>query len=142
MSFELGNVKNIDEKIKRILKDYKNIAVVGLSPKEDRPSHVVAKYLKSQGYRIIPVNPNADEILGEKCYPDLSSLPSPIDVVDIFRRPEDVLPIVDEAIKIKAKVIWMQEGIINEEAAEKAGKAGLEVVMDHCMLKEHKRFLP
>lgn len=130
-----------DERIKKILKDCKTIAVIGLSPKEDRPSHVVAKYLKSQGYRIIPVNPNADEILGEKCYPDLSAVPYPIDVVDIFRRPEDVPPIVDEAIKIKAKVIWMQEGIINEEAAEKAGKAGLEVVMDHCMLKEHKRLV-
>lgn len=133
---------DMDEKIKKILKDCKNIAVVGLSPKEDRPSHIVATFLKSQGYRIIPVNPNADEILGEKCYPTLSAVPYPIDVVDIFRRPEDIPPIVDEAIKIKARVIWMQEGIINEEAAEKAKKAGIEVIMDYCMLKEHKRLLP
>lgn len=131
----------IDERIKKILKDCKNIAVVGLSPKEDRPSHVVAKYLKSQGYRIIPVNPNADEVLGEKCYPDLSSIPYLIDVVDIFRRSEDVPPIVDEAIKIKAKVIWMQEGIINKEAADRARQKSIEVIMDRCMLKEHKRLI-
>lgn len=132
---------NMDEKIKRILKDSKNIAVVGLSPKEDRPSHIVAKYLKSQGYRIIPVNPMTDEVLSEKCYPSLSDVPYSIDVVDIFRRSEDVPPIIDEAIKIKARVVWMQEGIINEEAAERAGKAGLEVIMDRCMLKEYKRLL-
>lgn len=127
--------------IERILKEYKTIAVVGLSPREDRPSHNVAKYLKSQGFRIIPVNPNATEIFGERCYPDLKSIPAKVDIVDIFRRSEDVPPIVDEAIAIGAKVVWMQEGIINNEAAEKARKAGLEVVMDRCMLKEHKRMV-
>lgn len=123
--------------IEKILKGYKTIAVVGLSPKEDRPSHNVAKYLRSQGYRIIPVNPNAKEVLGEISYPDLKSILEKVDIVDIFRRSEDVLPIVDEAIAIGAKVVWMQEGIINNEAAERARKAGLEVVMDRCMLKEH-----
>lgn len=127
----------MDEKIKELL-NYRNIAVVGLSPKEDRPSYVVARYLQSHGYKITPVNPRADEILGEKCYPNLSAIPHPIDVVDIFRRSEDIPPIVEEAIKIKAKVIWMQEGIINEAAAEKARQAGLEVIMDKCMLKEHR----
>jgi predicted CoA-binding protein len=131
---------DIDEKIKELL-NYKNIAVVGLSPKEDRPSYVVAKYLQSHGYKIIPVNPRGDEILGEKCYPNLSAIPHPIDVVDIFRRPEDIPPIVEEAIKIKAKVIWMQEGIINEAAAEKARQAGLDVIMNKCMLKEHRRVI-
>lgn len=127
----------IEKKIEETLKGYKTIAVIGLSPKEDRPSHNVAKYLKSQGYKIIPVNPNASEVLGEKSYPDLKSIPDKVDIVDIFRRPEDVPPVVDEAINIGARVVWMQEGIINEEAAEKARKAGLEVIMDRCMLKEH-----
>ncbi|MBI5181756.1 MAG: CoA-binding protein [Nitrospirae bacterium] len=130
----------MDEKIKDLL-NYRSIAVVGLSPKEDRPSYMVARYLQSYGYKITPVNPKANEILGERCYPNLSAIPYPIDVVDIFRRPEDIPPIVDEAIKIKAKVIWMQEGIINEAAAEKAKQAGIEVVMDKCMLKEHKRVI-
>ncbi len=125
--------------IKRILTEFKTIAVVGLSPKTDRPSYRVASYLKSKGYRIIPVNPNATEILGERCYPDLSSIPERVEVVDIFRRSEDVPPIVDEAIKIGARAIWMQEGIVNEEAAKKAEKAGLLVVMDKCMFKEHAR---
>lgn len=128
--------------IEKILKGYKTIAVVGLSPKEDRPSHNVAKYLKSQGYRIIPVNPNATEIFGEKCYPDLKSISEKVDIVDIFRRSEDVPSIVDEAISIGARVVWMQEGIINNEAADRARKAGLEVIMDRCMLKEHKRLTP
>lgn len=130
-----------DKDIKRILKDYKTIAVVGLSPKEDRPSHNVAKYLKSKGYRIIPVNPNANEVLGEVSYPDLKLIPENVDIVDIFRRSEDVPPVVDEAIAIGAKVVWMQEGIINNEAAERARKAGIEVIMDRCMLKEHMRLM-
>lgn len=120
----------------KILQQFRTIAVVGLSPKPDRPSHRVARYLKEQGYKIIPVNPRANEILGERCYPDLRSIPEPVEVVDIFRRPEDVLPIVEEAIQIGAKAIWMQEGIVNEEAAALARKAGLLVVMDRCMLKE------
>lgn len=125
--------------VKKILSEFKTIAVVGLSPKTDRPSYRVASYLKSKGYRIIPVNPNATEILGERCYPNLLSIPDRIEVVDIFRRSEDVPPIVDEAIKIGAKAIWMQEGIINKEAARKAEEAGLLVVMDKCMYKEHSR---
>ena len=127
------------DEIKKILTESKTIAVVGLSPKEDRPSYRVATYLKSQGYRIIPVNPNAQEILGEKSYPDLRSIPGKIDVVDIFRKSEDVPPIVDEAIQAGAKAVWMQEDIVNEPAAQKARSAGLLVVMDRCMLKEHRK---
>jgi predicted CoA-binding protein len=129
------------DNVRRILTEFKTIAVVGLSPKTDRPSYRVASYLKSKGYKIIPVNPNATEILGEKCYPDLSSIPEKVEVVDIFRRSEDVPPIVDEAIKIGARAIWMQEGIVNNEAARKAEGAGLIVVMDKCMYKEHARLI-
>lgn len=121
----------------KILNSSRVIAVVGLSPKPDRPSYRVASYLKEQGYRIIPVNPEAKEILGETCYPALTVIPEPVDVVDIFRHSEEVPTIVEEAIKIRAKAIWMQEGIINEQAALRASKAGLLVVMDKCMLKEH-----
>ena len=99
----------------------------------------MAGYLKGQGYRIIPVNPTIQDVNGEKCYPDLSSIPEKVDVVDIFRKPADVLPVVEEAIRIGAKAVWMQEGIVNEEAAGKAREAGLQVVMDKCMLKEHSR---
>ena len=133
----------IEEEIKKILSDFKSIAVVGISPKEDRPSYLVASYLKSKGYRIIPVRPDGDEILGEKVYHRLTEIPEGIgvDVVDIFRRSEDVPPIVDEAIRRGAKVVWMQEGVLHKEAAEKAEKAGLKVVMDRCMKKEHQRLL-
>ena len=120
-----------------ILNASRVVAVVGLSPKPGRPSYRVASYLKENGYKIIPVNPGIGEILGETSYPDLSSIPEPVDVVDIFRRPEEVLAIVEEAIEIGAKVVWMQEGVINEEAAARAREAGLLVVMDRCMLKEH-----
>lgn len=123
----------------KILTEYRNIAVVGLSPNPERPSHQIASYLAGQGYNIIPVNPNAQQILGRTSYPDLSSIPELVEVVDIFRRPEEVMPIVEEAIKVGAKAIWMQEGIINEEAAARARKAGLMVVMDKCMRKEHRR---
>ncbi|NQT73348.1 MAG: CoA-binding protein [Chloroflexi bacterium] len=122
-----------------ILSVSETIAVVGLSPKTNRPSHEVAEYLKLQGYKIIPVNPRATEILGEKSYPDLISIPLKVDLVDIFRRSEDVPPIIDEAIKIGAKAVWMQEGIISEEAAARARNAGLLVVMDKCTLKVHER---
>jgi hypothetical protein len=115
------------------------VAVVGLSSKTDRPSYEVASYLKEQGYKIIPVNPMEKEILGEICYPDLASIPEPVDVVDIFRRSEEVLLIVEEAIKIGAKAVWMQEGVVNGEAAARAREAGLLVIMDECMLKEHQR---
>ena len=122
-----------------ILNSSRVVAVVGLSPKPDRPSYRVANYLKEQGYKIIPVNPSAREILGEACYPDLISILEPVDVVDIFRRSEDVPGIVEEAIKIGAKAVWMQEEVINEEAAERARDAGLAVVMDKCMFKEHQK---
>lgn len=114
------------------------VAVVGLSPNPDRPSHRVASYLEKQGFKIIPVNPKAKEILGKVCYPNLSSIPEPVDMVDIFRHSEEVINIVGEAIKIGAKAIWMQEGVINEEAANQAKEAGLLVVMDKCVLKEHQ----
>jgi hypothetical protein len=132
-----------DQGIKDILCNFKTVAVVGISPKEDRPSYVVASYLKSKGYRIIPVRPDGDEILGEKVYHSLSEIPKEIEaeVVDIFRRSEDVPPVVEEAIQRGAKAIWMQEGVIHKEAGEKAEKAGLKVVMDRCMKKEHQRLL-
>jgi uncharacterized protein len=122
-----------------ILKDYRVIAMVGLSPDPNRPSHQVATYLINHGYTVIPVNPDAQKILGTRSYPDMTSIPEHIEIVDIFRRSEEVMPVVDEAIKIGAKVVWMQEGVINEEAASKARDAGLMVVMDRCMFKEHKR---
>lgn len=125
--------------LRRILAEYKTIAVVGLSDKWHRPSNFAAKYLKDHGYKIIPVNPGQKEILGEKCYPSLLDIPEKVDVVDIFRKPEDVPPIVEDAIKIGAKVIWMQIGVINEEAAKRAREAGLEVVMNRCMKIEHAR---
>jgi len=129
-------MRKIEEEI---LNSSRVVAVVGLSAKPDRPSHRVSDYLKAQGYRIIPVNPAESEILGELCYPDLASVPESVDVVDIFRRSEEVLPIVKEAIKIGAKAVWIQEGVINEEAAARAREAGLMVVMDKCMLKEHQK---
>jgi predicted CoA-binding protein len=122
-----------------ILNHFRTVAVVGLSPDPGRPSHRVASYLARQGYEVIPVNPHARQILGKPSYPDLSSIPEVVEVVDIFRRSEEVMPVVDEAIKIGAKAVWMQEGVINEEAASKARDAGLLVVMDKCMYKEHRR---
>ena len=127
------------DEIEKIIKESKNVAVVGLSNKLGRPSLTVASYLKGQGYRIIPVNPAIQEVGGDKCYPDLASVPDKIDIVDVFRKSDEVLPVVDAAIKIGAKAIWMQEGVVNEEAANKAREAGLMVVMDKCMLKEHAR---
>jgi len=138
---EKMSTRHVSEE-EEILKTSKHVAVVGLSPKSDRPSFRVAAYLKEQGYRIIPVNPQEREVLGELSYPDLDSIPGPVDVVDIFRRSELVPPIVEEAIKIGAKAVWMQEGVINEDAAERAREAGLKVVMDRCMLKEHKKLAP
>jgi uncharacterized protein len=124
---------------KEILDSCHIVAIVGLSPDKARASHHVGEYLKLSGYQIIPVNPSEKTILGETCYPDLTSIKGKVDVVDIFRRSESVSSIVDEAIKISAKAVWMQEGVINEEAAQKAKKAGLKVVMNKCMLKEHVR---
>lgn len=127
------------DEIAEILKTAKTIAVVGLSPKPERPSHGVTAYMQTQGYKIIPVNPGHAEILGEKAYKSLLDVPGPIDIVDIFREPAAVPEIVDHAIQKKAKVIWMQEGIVHNEAAEKARKAGLKVVMNKCIYKEHSR---
>ena len=125
--------------IEDILTRSKVIAVVGLSDREDRPSHGVARYLQSQGYRIIPVNPRLEgPVLGEKPYPDLGSVPEHIDLVDIFRRAVDVPPVVESAIEAGASAVWMQLGIVNEEAAERAREAGLDVVMDHCTSIEHR----
>lgn len=132
---------NNDDALKEILLSAKTIASVGLSSNQEKESYGVASYLKEQGYRVIPVNPTATEILGEKAYPDLQSVPEKIDVVQVFRKPEDVPPVVDDAIKAGAKVIWMQEGIVNEEAAQKARDAGLQVVMDACMRASHKRLI-
>ncbi len=127
--------------IRDLLRDSHTIAVVGLSSKKFRPSHGVAEYMQKEGYRIIPVNPNETEVLGEKSYARIEDIPEHIDIVDIFRRPEFVGPLVDSAIQIGAGVIWMQEGVVHEEAAQKARAAGLAVVMDRCILKEHMRLL-
>ncbi|MFC1937311.1 CoA-binding protein [Chloroflexota bacterium] len=125
----------------KLLKAYRNIAIVGASTNPARPSHQVARYLAEHGYHIIPVNPNEREIDGQKSYPNLSSIPEPVEMVDIFRRPEEVMPIVDEAINIGAKAVWMQLGIVNEEAAARARDAGLIVVMDKCMHNEHQQMM-
>jgi predicted CoA-binding protein len=125
--------------ITELLKTAKTIAVVGLSSSPLRPSYGVAAYLQTHGYRIIPVNPTIKGALGEKAYPSLRDVPEKIDIVDIFRRPENVPPVVDDAIAIGAPAIWMQETVIHEEAAEKARQAGIFVLMDLCILKEHRR---
>lgn len=126
------------EDVERILTTSKIIAVVGLSDKPDRDSHQIAGYLQQAGYRIIPVNPRIAEALGEKAYPSLRDIPERVDVVQIFRRSQDVPPIVDEAVAIGAKVIWMQSGIVHEEAAARAEAAGVTVVMDACMRSAHR----
>ena len=126
---------------KDILTRYRTIAVVGLSADPERASHRVARYLKEQGYTIVPVNPREKEILGERSYPDLCSVPEEIDVVDIFRQPRTVPRVVAQAIYVSAKAVWMQEGIVHEAAAARARRAGMAVVMDRCMMKEHKRMM-
>ena len=130
-----------EEAIRDTLSGSKTVAIVGISPKPDRPSYIVAAYLQSKGYRIIPVRPDGEEILGEKVYHSLTEIPEEIevDIVDIFRKPEDIPPVVEETIRRGAKVVWMQEGIAHPEAAGKAEKAGLKVVMDRCIKKEHQR---
>ena len=127
-----------DKKIQEIL-SYKNVAVVGMSKNSEKAAHYVPKYLSNNGFNIIPVNPTTNEILEKKCYPDVSQIDSEIDIVDVFRPSDQVLPIVKEAIKKKPKVIWLQEGIHNEEAEELARKAGITVVFNRCMLAEHQR---
>lgn len=126
-------------RIAEILQSARVIAVVGLSSKRYRPSYGVTEYMQRSGYRIIPVNPQETEVLGEKCYPDLDSVPEAVDIVDIFRRSEFVPDIVEAAIRKGAKAIWMQEDVVHEDAARRAEAAGLDVVMDRCILKEHRR---
>ncbi len=128
-----------DDQFREIYKKYHTIASVGLSSKADRPSLGVDSFLQSKGYRIIPVNPNETEVLGEKAYPDLDSVPDKIDVVQVFRRPEFAPAIVDAAIRKGAKVVWMQDGAGNPEAAKKAEAAGLTAVVDDCMYREYIR---
>jgi uncharacterized protein len=122
-----------------ILRKYKTIAVVGLSPNRMRPSHGVSQYMQSQGYRIIPVNPGHQEILGEKSYRRLEDIPEPVEIVNVFRRSEEVGPVIDSALAINARCIWLQEGIRHEEGAEKARAAGVDFIQDRCILKEHAR---
>ncbi len=130
-----------DEQLKKLLTDSKTIAVVGASPKPWRDSGSIAEYLKGKGYTVYPVNPQYQEVLGMKCYPDLASIPATIDIVDIFRNPDDVEPIIDEAISTGAKAVWMQLGVVNERAAAKAERAGLAVVMDRCIAVEHRALM-
>ncbi len=136
-----GSQPRAADPITQILRSARSIAVVGLSSKRFRPSYGVAEYLQSAGYRVIPVNPNEREVLGEKSYPRLEEVPVKVDIVDIFRRSEQVPEVVEGAIRIGATAVWMQEGVIHSQAAERARQAGLVVIMDTCILKEHiKRF--
>ena len=128
-----------EEQTAVILRSAKTIAVIGLSPNTARPSHGVSRYMQSCGYRIVPVRPGCSEILGEKCWPSLSDIPFDVDIVDVFRRPEHVPPVVEDAIAAGAGTVWMQLGIVNEEAAGQARAAGLEVVMDRCTKVDHMR---
>jgi predicted CoA-binding protein len=130
---------NSTETIERILDECRSIAVVGLSSDPNRPSHGVASYMRRHGYRVIPVNPNETEVLGEQAYPALADVPEEIDLVDIFRRSDEAGKAVDEAIAVGAKAVWLQEGVIDQAAAQRALDAGLLVVMDRCWLKEHMR---
>ena len=125
--------------LRRILKNNHTIAVVGLSADWYRPSYFAAKYMQEHGFRIIPVNPKYDEILGEKCYPNLKAIPEAVDIVDVFRKPDDCVPIAEDAVAIGAKVRWLQLGVVNEEAARVAMAGGLEVVMDRCVKIEYAR---
>jgi predicted CoA-binding protein len=138
---QTGEIMNNDNEMKDILLSAKTIASFGLSSNQEKESFWIVKYLQDQGFKIIPVNPTAAEILGEKAYPDLESIPVKVDVVQVFRKSEDVPPVVDSAIKIGAKAVWMQEGISNEGAAQKAREAGLQVVMDACMRATHQRLI-
>jgi len=130
-----------DKELRRVLNDYKRIAIVGLSVKEARASNRVARFMLDKGYEVIPVNPGYQEVLGLKCYPALSDIPGSIDIVDLFQRSENVPPFVDQAIAIHARMVWMQLGVINEDAAAKARNAGLEVVMDRCPKIEYERLI-
>ncbi len=127
--------------IRKILETLRTVAVVGCSPKPGRPSHDVARYLVAAGFTVIPVNPGQHEILGLPCYPDLAAVPCPVDVVNIFRRPEEVPAVVEAAIAKKARVVWMQEGIVHREAARRAQEAGLWVVMDRCIKTDYQNLV-
>ncbi|UCF63074.1 MAG: CoA-binding protein [bacterium] len=135
----MADSRRINSHIEEILRDYKHIAVVGVSDKPNRDSHSVAKFMIRQGYQVYPVNPKLQTVLDNKCYPDLLSIPAKVELVDIFRKPEQVEPIIEQAIEIGAKAVWMQLGIINYNAAEKALRAGLYVVMDRCWKIEYSR---
>ncbi len=136
---ELPDRNPPDDEIVELLTKSKTIAIVGCSPKPERDSHQVAKYLKEHGYKIIPVRPAVKEILGEKCYPDLKSIPEPVDIVDIFRKPEAIPPICEEAVEIGAKAVWMQLGLASSKGAKIARDAGLQVVQSKCIKIEHQR---
>jgi len=125
--------------LRRVLRDSRTLAIVGLSADWFRPSNFAAKYMQEHGYRVIPVNPKYAQILGEKCYPDLRSIPEPVDLVDVFRKPADCLPIAEDAVAIGAKVLWLQIGVINEAARQLAEAAGLTVIMDRCVKIEYAR---
>jgi predicted CoA-binding protein len=125
--------------LRRLLTGYRRVAIVGLSADPMRPSHFAAKYLQDHGFDIVPVNPRYESVLGAPCYPDLRAIPDPVDVVDLFQRADRVMPFVEDAIAIGARVVWMQLGVVNEEAAARARDAGLEVVMDRCMKIEYAR---
>ncbi len=140
-SCEFPQSNPTEDEIRDILENYTTVAVVGLSDKPERDSHRVAKYLKEHGYTVVPVNPARSEILGEKSYPDLSSIPQQIDIVDIFRNIDAIPGIVDEAIKIKAKVVWMQLGLAHDESAQKAREAGLVAIQSKCMKIEYAKLL-
>ena len=135
----MTSTKNQQETIRNILRETKTIAVVGFSSRPNRAGNYVPAYMQGHGYRIIPVNPNLEEALGEKAYADLPSIPEPVDLVLLFRRSEAVPPFVEQAIEIDANAVWMQQGIINQEAASNARTAGLDVVMDRCMMVEHRK---
>ncbi len=141
----MQNIESLQhiQSIQQLLRDSQNIAIVGLSPKEQRPSNMVARYLLEAGYTVYPVNPGQVEILGQKCYPDLLSVPAPIDIVDIFRKSEDIQPIVEKALLCTPlpKSIWMQQGIVNDTAADLARRNGLLVVMDRCIKVDHANIL-
>lgn len=128
-----------DDELARLLRAARTVAVIGISDRPDRPSHAVASYLQAQGYRVMPVNPRLEQVLGETCYPSLSDVPAAVDIVDVFRRAEETPAIAAEAVASGARALWLQEGIANDEAARLATGAGLAVVMDHCILKEHAR---
>ncbi len=136
-----GRILTAEEEIRSLLSSAKTVAVVGISPKPERDSHRVAAYLKDKGYRVIPVRPAQEEILGEKAYARLDDVPGPVDIVDVFRRPEQVPAHAEEALRLKPRAFWMQEGIEHREAAELLTAAGIDVVMNRCIMREHARLL-